>query len=159
MDRFAVHVITATFEYYLIDCLSLAFYLPLFSSLYLPIHLHSERFPASLALSFSSCNNLCLDKFLFNTSNFFISSWALKLPLDKLSYISSYFPVERGAFPFILFLISNIPFLQSINALKLATHNSGSSFFNFGSVRQSFGVFLSIRTQGDLCKQMAKAFF
>ena len=55
--------------------------------------------------------------------------------------------------------MSNIPFLHSMNARKLAIHNSGRSFFNSGSDKHFLGVFLSIRTQGDLCKQIARAFF
>lgn len=110
-------------------------------------------------LSSSSRICLCLDKFRFKTSNFLISSRASKSPLDNLSYVSSYFPVDNGALPLILFLMSKNPFRHSMNARKLATHNSGNSFFNSGSVRHSFGVFLWMSTQGDLCRQMARAFF
>lgn len=118
------------------------------------VHVHSW-----FLLSSSSRNCLCLDKLRFNTSNFFISSRASKSPLDNLSYVSSYLPVDNGAFPLILFLMSKNPFLHSTKALKLATQSSGNSFFNSGLVRQSFGVFRSISTHGDLCRQMARAFF
>lgn len=43
--------------------------------------------------------------------------------------------------------------------MKLATHKAGKSFFSSGLVKQSFGVFLSINTQGDLWRHTARAFF
>lgn len=107
----------------------------------------------------SSASSLCLAKFLLSLSSFLISSCGSKSPLESFSYVSSYFPVDKGAFPLIRFLMSKKPFLHSMNALKFAAQSSGRSFRSSGSVRHSLGVCLWMSTQGDLCRQMAKAFF
>lgn len=104
------------------------------------------------------CNSYSLCS-LFNKSNLCISSLASKLPVQSFSYCSSYLPVDSGALPLSLLVISTIPLLQSRNAFIWAIHSSGKYLFKFGSSKHFCGLFLSIITQGDLCKQIATAFF
>lgn len=105
--------------------------------------------------------NSTLNQFLLllsNSLNFLISSLGSKFPVERFSYCWSYFPVDKVPLPLNLLVMSTIPLLQSRKAFIWAKHNSGNSFFNSGSSRHFLGVFLSIITQGDLCRQTATAF-